>query len=147
MPSDFHWVEFGSSRTPRPTPTPPPAPDQPHAEPEPTPPPPPADAVLVPLDQWNRIIGQLGNIHEAGQQLADARERAARAEVENQFLKERIRDLKDQAASAAPPPDPEPDPVEEPEPLPIEEPDSRTLRVEMRVPEWTRRVGRRIRRR
>ena len=51
-------------------------------------------AMLVPLDTWTRILEQIGNIHEAGQQVADARERAARAETENEFLRSQIADLK-----------------------------------------------------
>lgn len=50
--------------------------------------------MLVPLDTWTRILEQVGNVHEAGQQLADARERAARAETENEFLRTQIADLK-----------------------------------------------------
>jgi len=50
--------------------------------------------MVVPLDTWTRILEQVGNVHEAGQQLAEARERAARAETENRFLREQIDDLK-----------------------------------------------------
>jgi len=52
--------------------------------------------MMVPIDAWTRILEQVGHVHEAGQQLADARERAARAETENGFLKEQLRDLKTQ---------------------------------------------------
>ena len=52
--------------------------------------------MLVPIDAWTRILEQVGHVHEAGQQVADARERAARAETENEFLKEQLRDLKAQ---------------------------------------------------
>jgi hypothetical protein len=52
--------------------------------------------MVVPLDTWTRILEQVGNVHEAGQQLADARERAARAETENRFLKEQLADFKTQ---------------------------------------------------
>ncbi|MFQ5557411.1 MAG: hypothetical protein ACE5GB_07885, partial [Acidimicrobiales bacterium] len=38
--------------------------------------------------------GMFGNLHEAGQQLADARERAARAETEVTFLRERLAELR-----------------------------------------------------
>ena len=84
----------------------------------PSPPPPEVserDAVLVPLDQWSRILNQLGNLHEAGQQLADARERAAKAETESAFLRERLKELRGRVEAmeeeaAAPPPDPEPEP-------------------------------------
>ena len=54
----------------------------------------PEGAMLVPLDTWTRILDQIGNVHEAGQQLAEARERAARAETENEFLRAQITDLK-----------------------------------------------------
>ena len=78
MANDFHRVEFGSPRPSRPSAearSTPPAAAPPASGAAPDQPPRPADGVLVPLDQWNRILGQLGNIHEAGQQLADARER------------------------------------------------------------------------
>ena len=67
------------------------------------------DAVLVPLDQWTRILNQLGNLHEAGQQLGDARERAAKAETESTFLRERLKEMRsrldeiDQASEIAEP--------------------------------------------
>ncbi|NNC92877.1 MAG: hypothetical protein HKN80_10335 [Acidimicrobiia bacterium] len=56
----------------------------------------PEGSILVPLDAWDRMLGQLGNLHEAGQQLAEARERAAKAETEAQFLKERLREMRKQ---------------------------------------------------
>ena len=56
----------------------------------------PEGSMLVPLDAWNRMLNQLGNLHEAGQQLAEARERAAKAETEARFLKERLAELRDQ---------------------------------------------------
>ncbi len=70
--------------------------------------------MLVPIDAWNRVLEQLGNLHEAGQQLAEARERAARAETESRFLRERLAELRaasprsprrasDAPAAAAPP--------------------------------------------
>lgn len=55
-----------------------------------------AGQMLVPIDAWTRILEQVGHVHEAGQQVAEARERAARAETENEFLKEQLRDLKAQ---------------------------------------------------
>jgi hypothetical protein len=65
------------------------------------PPPPPRVAasipegqMLVPLDAWERMLIQLGNLHEAGQQLADARERAAKAETESSFLRERLAEIR-----------------------------------------------------
>jgi hypothetical protein len=60
----------------------------------------PASGVIVPLDQWTRVLNQLGNLHEAGQQLADARERAAKAETEAAFLKERLRELRAELEAA-----------------------------------------------
>lgn len=60
----------------------------------------PEGSILVPVDAWDRLLGQLGNLHEAGQQLADARERAAKAETEASFLKERLRDMRKRAETA-----------------------------------------------
>ena len=62
----------------------------------------PEGTMLVPLDAWNKMLNQLGNLHEAGQQLAEARERAAKAETEVQFLRERLADLR--TADPATPP-------------------------------------------
>lgn len=66
----------------------------------------PEGTMLVPLDAWNKMLNQLGNLHEAGQQLAEARERAAKAETEVQFLRERLAEMRnrtepDGAAPAA----------------------------------------------
>lgn len=72
-------------------------------DPEPDAPPPqtepdiPEGTMLVPLDAWNKMLMQLGNLHQAGQQLAEARERAARAETEVRFLRERLAEMRDQA--------------------------------------------------
>ena len=55
---------------------------------------PPPGTMLVPIDAWDKMLHQLGNLHEAGQQLADARERAARAETEAAFLRERLAELR-----------------------------------------------------
>lgn len=60
----------------------------------------PDGSILVPLDAWDRMLGQLGNLHEAGQQLAEARERAAKAETEAEFLKERLREMRRRAEQA-----------------------------------------------
>ncbi len=49
----------------------------------------PEGTMLVPVDAWNRVLEQLGNLHEAGQALAEARERAGRAETEAEFHAER----------------------------------------------------------
>lgn len=56
--------------------------------------------VLVPLDSWQQLLRQLGNLHEAGRDLADARERAAKAETEARFLRERLAELRAQVADA-----------------------------------------------
>lgn len=64
--------------------------------------------MLVPIDAWDKMLIQLGNLHQAGQQLAEARERAARAETEAAFLRERLAEYRatGSAAEAAPPPPP-----------------------------------------
>ncbi len=49
----------------------------------------PEGTMLVPVDAWNRVLDQLGNLHEAGQALAEARERAGRAETAAEFHAER----------------------------------------------------------
>lgn len=49
----------------------------------------PDGTMLVPVDAWNRVLEQLGNLHEAGQALAEARERAGRAETAAEFHAER----------------------------------------------------------
>ena len=60
------------------------------------PPAPPEGTLIVPLDAWNKMLNQLGNLHEAGQQLAEARERAAKAETEATFLRERLAEMRAQ---------------------------------------------------
>lgn len=60
----------------------------------------PPGTTLVPLDAWNKMLLQLGNLHEAGQQLAEASARAAKAETEAAFLKERLAELRAELASA-----------------------------------------------
>ena len=50
--------------------------------------------MLVPRDAWDRLMDQLGNLHEAGMNLAEARERAARAETEATFLRERLAEMR-----------------------------------------------------
>jgi hypothetical protein len=90
-------------------------------EPDPSSAPPPG-TMLVPIDAWDKMLIQLGNLHQAGQELAEARERAARAETEASFLRERLAELR--AANVPVEPEPvhstvEPDvtpAVEEPEP-------------------------------
>ena len=61
---------------------------------------PPAGTLLVPLDAWQRMLDQLGNLHEAGQQLAEVSARAAKAETEAEFLRERVSDLRRELADA-----------------------------------------------
>lgn len=73
---------------------PPPAPAPPAAAT-----PKPEDAILVPVDAWRRMLDQLGNLHQAGQQLADARERAAKAETEAAFLRERLAEQREREAA------------------------------------------------
>ncbi len=102
-----------------PTPTPPPPPPAAEAkqgdkakneseepEPEPAQQAPetqaPPGTMIVPIDAWNKMLGQLGNLHEAGQQLAEARERAAKAETEAEFLRRRLAELREERV--APPP-------------------------------------------
>lgn len=51
-------------------------------------------AMLVPRDAWDKLMDQLGNLHDAGLRLAEARERAARAETEASFLRERLAELR-----------------------------------------------------
>lgn len=50
----------------------------------------PPGTLPVPLDAWNRVLAQLGNLHEAGEQMASARERAAVAETKVEFLKQQL---------------------------------------------------------
>jgi len=68
------------------------------------------ETMIVPIDAWNKMLNQLGNLHEAGQQLAEARERAAKAETEALFLRERLSELR---AGDEPPTPPAPSPPTE----------------------------------
>jgi hypothetical protein len=75
---------------------------------------PPPGTMIVPIDAWNKMLNQLGNLHEAGQQLAEARERAAKAETETTFLRAqlaqgRTRSPEAESADSEPEPDPEPE--------------------------------------
>jgi len=77
----------------------------------------PTGTMIVPIDAWNKMLNQLGNLHEAGQQLATARERAAKAETEVTFLRERLTEMR--TGEPAPLPEaPQPDPTPEPQPAP-----------------------------
>lgn len=73
---------------------------------------PDGSSMLVPRDAWDKLMDQLGNLHEAGLRLAEARERAAKAETESVFLRERLSEMRSErdaliatqdVASAAPP--------------------------------------------
>ena len=67
------------------------------------------ETMIVPVDAWNKMLNQLGNLHQAGQQLAEARERAAKAETEARFLRERLAELRERE-DASPSPDQIPPP-------------------------------------
>ena len=70
--------------------------------------------MIVPIDAWNKMLNQLGNLHEAGQQLASARERAAKAETEAKFLRERLAELRRVETTTPPPSEVEPEQAETP---------------------------------
>lgn len=70
--------------------------------------------MIVPVDAWNKMLTQLGNLHEAGQQLAEARERAAKAETEAAFLRERLAEVRNAPADAGTSTSDGGDPPEEP---------------------------------
>jgi len=67
----------------------------------------PAGSMIIPVDAWNKMLTQLGNLHEAGQQLAEARERAAKAETEASFLRERLAEMRKQGPEPSAPARPE----------------------------------------
>ncbi len=92
---------------------------------------PPPGTMLVPIAAWDKMLMQLGNLHRAGQELAEARERAARAETEAVFLRERLAELREMA----PPADSDPviAPVEKETAEFIEEPDP----VPNRIPRFS----------
>jgi hypothetical protein len=97
----------------------------------------PEGTMLVPLDAWNKMLMQLGNLHEAGQQLADARERAVKAETESTFLRERLNEVRSELTEVktnVPPPPIIVEPVREPVPL---EPDDETTEDETTEDETT----------
>ena len=54
-----------------------------------------SENMIIPISAWEAVVNQLGNIHEASQHMAEARERAAKAEAENNFLREKIVNLKE----------------------------------------------------
>ncbi|MDF1598021.1 MAG: hypothetical protein P1T08_18270 [Acidimicrobiia bacterium] len=55
-------------------------------------------AVAVPRSAWEKMLEQLGNLHEAGGRLAEATERAVRAEERYAFELERRKLLEDRVA-------------------------------------------------
>jgi len=136
-----------------PPPTPPPSADH-------TAPSIPAGTLLVPVEAWNRMLDQLGNLHEAGRELAEARERAGRAEATAEFQAERrqiaeetlaqlqadldvLRTAAENEPAPAAVPAPSPAPALPTEPVPSavaatgtpgnEAPTTRTHRVRMRL--------------
>lgn len=64
------------------------------SQPPPVEPTAPDGTMIVPIAAWDKMLMQLGNLHEAGQQLAEARERAAKAETEARFLRERLAEIR-----------------------------------------------------
>ena len=50
----------------------------------------------VPLEAWQTVLNQLGNLHEANQLMAEARERAAKSEAEAEFLREKLKNTREQ---------------------------------------------------
>ena len=62
----------------------------------------PPQTMIVPIAAWDKMLMQLGNLHEAGQQLADSRERAAKAETEAAFLRERLGEMRHELSLAKP---------------------------------------------
>lgn len=86
----------------------------------------PEGMMLVPLSAWEQVLLQLGNLHEAGRDLAESRERAARAEerygFEQERRKERDREIgalreELEALRSFPPPAP---PRRAPDAVPVE---------------------------
>ena len=88
---------------------------------------PPPGTMLVPIDAWDKMLMQLGNLHQAGQELAEARERAAKAETEVRFLKERLAERRAAETSPAEQQKPEHQELPRPEEAPAAAPpDQRT---------------------
>lgn len=82
----------------------------------------PPGTMIVPVDAWNKMLNQLGNLHEAGQQLATARERAAKAETEATFLRERLAEMRVELVAARTTRHSEVDEHEPPPDVPVPEP-------------------------
>ncbi len=55
-----------------------------------------ADNLLVPIEAWENVLKQLGNLHEANQLMAESRERAAKAEAEAEFLREKLKNTREE---------------------------------------------------
>ena len=51
--------------------------------------------MMVPISAWKKVLDQLGNLHEADKLMAEARERAAKAEAESEFLREKLKNTRD----------------------------------------------------
>ena len=60
---------------------------------------PPHDWLPVRQEVWEATVAQLANLHEAGRELAEARERAAKAETEVFFLRERLTEMREKIKS------------------------------------------------
>ena len=60
-----------------------------------------ANNLIVPLEAWQTVLNQLGNLHEANQLMAEARERAAKAEAEAEFLREKLKNTREQLDTAS----------------------------------------------
>ena len=58
------------------------------------------DNLLVPIQAWENVLKQLGNLHEANQLMAESRERAAKAEAEAEFLREKLKNTRDELETA-----------------------------------------------
>ena len=54
------------------------------------------DNLLVPVEAWENVLKQLGNLHEANQLMAESRERAAKAEAEAEFLREKLKNTREE---------------------------------------------------
>tara|TARA_Y100000996_G_scaffold54924_1_gene37393 strand:+ start:907 stop:1254 length:348 start_codon:yes stop_codon:yes gene_type:complete len=58
------------------------------------------DNLLVPIEAWENVLKQLGNLHEANQLMAESRERAAKAEAEAEFLREKLKNTREALESS-----------------------------------------------
>ena len=52
--------------------------------------------MLVPISAWKKVLDQLGNLHEADKLMAEAREMAAKAEAESEFLREKLKNTREE---------------------------------------------------